>query len=119
MFLEAAPRPSPTTNPQLRVRKMKSSKTTAQQSLESIPNVGQAIAAKLKQLGYTAPQDLAGQDPYEMYHTLCEQETKRFDPCLLDVFIAAVSFSEGKPAKPWWKFTAQRKAELKRRARSE
>ena len=80
--------------------------------LESIPNVGPAIAAKLRLLGFRSPADLAGQDPYAMYHSLCELTGKRQDHCLLDVFISAVSFSNGNPPKPWWEFTSQRKAEL-------
>jgi hypothetical protein len=95
---------------------MKTSKLIDVATLESIPNVGPAIAAKLRLLGFTSASELAGQDPYEMYHNLCERTGKRYDPCLLDVFIAAVSFADGEPPKPWWEFTNQRKAELERRA---
>ncbi|MGD0384129.1 MAG: helix-hairpin-helix domain-containing protein [Thermoguttaceae bacterium] len=31
----------------------------------------------------------------------------------MDVFISAVQFMDGGPAKPWWEFTAQRKRRLK------
>jgi hypothetical protein len=37
---------------------------------------------------------------------------KRQDPCVLDVFIATVRFIEGAPARPWWHYTAERKATL-------
>ncbi len=80
--------------------------------LESIPNVGPAIAAKLRLLGYKSPTDLKGADPYAMYQKLLELTGKRHDPCLLDVFISAVSFCNGNPPKPWWKFTPERKAKL-------
>ena len=89
------------------------------EELESIPNVGPAIAAKLRLLGFASPAELAGQDPYEMYGDLCEQTGTRYDPCLLDVFISAVSFANGEPPKPWWKFTARRKAELAKRKESD
>jgi hypothetical protein len=82
--------------------------------LESIPNIGPAIASKLRLLGYKEPSELAGQDPYEMYRKLCELTGNRHDPCLLDVFISAVSFCNGNPAKPWWKFTAERKAKIEK-----
>lgn len=95
---------------------MKTSKLADAVTLESIPNIGPAIAAKLRLLGFESPSELAGRDPYEMYDNLCEQTGKRYDLCLLDVFISAVSFMDGEPPKPWWKFTAQRKAELERRA---
>jgi hypothetical protein len=98
---------------------MKASKLTDNANLESIPNVGPMIAAKLRILGFMSPCELAGQDPYEMYRNLCEKMGKRFDPCLLDVFISAVSFVNGAPPKPWWKFTDQRKAELRRQANHE
>jgi len=94
---------------------MKTSEIGGVTTLESIPNVGPAIAAKLRLLGFASPSELAGQDPYEMYRSLCEQTGKRYDLCLLDVFISAVSFADGEPPKPWWKFTKQRKAELERR----
>ena len=40
----------------------------------------------------------------------------RHDPCLLDVFIAAVRFMDGGPKKPWWKFTAGRQRALAARS---
>ena len=83
-------------------------------NLESLPNVGTAIAAKLRLLGYKAPSDLTGEDPYAMYIKLCKLTGKQQDPCLLDVFISAVSFCNGNPPKPWWKFTEERKSKLKK-----
>ena len=83
-------------------------------NLESIPNVGKAIAAKLRILSYKKPSDLTGADPYAMYKELCELTAKRQDLCLLDVFISAVSFCNGNPPKPWWKFTEERKSKLKK-----
>jgi hypothetical protein len=82
--------------------------------LESIPNVGPAVAAKLSLLGYKVPGDLKGADPYAMYKKLLKETGKHHDPCLLDVFISAVSFCSGNPPKPWWEFTAERKAKLRK-----
>lgn len=82
--------------------------------LESIPNVGPAIASKLRLLGYKEPSDLTGADPYDMYKKLYQLTGNLHDPCLLDVFISAVSFCNGNPAKPWWEFTAERKAKLEK-----
>jgi hypothetical protein len=31
-------------------------------------------------------------------------------PCLLDTFVAAVSYADGGPARPWWEFSRERKA---------
>ncbi len=95
---------------------MKTSQLGDPAKLESIPNVGPVIAAKLRLLGFASPSELAGRDPYEMFQDLGERTGERYDPCLLDVFISAVSFADGEPPRPWWKFTKQRKAELARRA---
>jgi hypothetical protein len=84
--------------------------------LEDIPNIGSAIAADLRQLGITLPVELPGRDPYAMYEDLCQITGQRHDPCLLDTFIAAVRFMEGAPKKPWWKYTAERKRVMARRA---
>jgi hypothetical protein len=80
--------------------------------LEDIPNIGRKIGGNLRQLGFEAPAQLQGQDPYAMYDRLCALTGTRQDPCLLDTFIAAVRFMDGGPAVPWWAFTAERKREL-------
>jgi len=85
--------------------------------LEDIPNVGPSIAADFRLLGIATPAGLCGQDPYALYDRLCAKTGERQDPCVIDVFIAAVRFMEGKPARPWWAYTAQRKRELAKRAK--
>lgn len=80
--------------------------------LEDIPNIGPAMAGDLRRLKIKAPADLAGRDPYKMYDDLCRLVGQRLDPCVLDVFIAAVRYMEGAPKKPWWKYTAERKKAL-------
>jgi hypothetical protein len=77
--------------------------------LREIPNVGPAMAADLLKLGVRCLEDAAGRDPDEMYHELCALDARRHDPCVRDVFAAVVSFAEGGPARPWWKFTPERK----------
>lgn len=102
-------------------RRAKKTTTTNRElaRLEDIPNVGNAVAADLRQLGITEPADLLGHDPYTMYDELCRLTGQRHDPCLLDTFIAAVRFMEGEPKKPWWKYTAERKKVLAARAAAE
>ena len=70
------------------------------------------IAADLRLLGVTSPQDLLGKDPYKMYDDLCDITEVRQDPCVIDVFIAAVRFMTGEVTKPWWKYTQERKRTL-------
>jgi hypothetical protein len=81
-------------------------------TLEDLPNVGRAMAADFHRLGIRAPQDLHGCDPYALYDRLNRATGTRHDPCVLDTFISAVRYVEGAPARPWWKYTAERKRAL-------
>ncbi len=78
--------------------------------LEDLPNVGPATAEDLRRLGIQRPAQLAGRDPYAMYETLCRRTGQRHDPCVIDVFVSIVRFVDGGPARPWWAYTAERKA---------
>ena len=79
------------------------------ENLNNIPNVGHATIKYLNILGINRPSELIGQNPYSMFRELCKITKKRFDPCLADVFISAVKYMEGKPAKKWWYYTEERK----------
>ena len=79
--------------------------------LEQLPNIGPSIAADLRLIGVTQPQALASEDAFHLYQTLCRVTGKRHDPCVLDTFMAACDFMRGAAAKPWWAYTAQRKAQ--------
>lgn len=85
--------------------------------LEQIRNVGPSLAADLRQVSVRFPADLPGKDPYALYDALCEATGEGQDPCVLDVFIAAVRFMEGAPACPWWFYTKERKRVLRAKAR--
>ena len=80
--------------------------------LRQIPNIGPAMVADFQLLGIDQPAQLVGCDPYQLYRQLCTITGVRQDPCVIDVFIAAVRFMEGAPATPWWHYTAERKARL-------
>jgi hypothetical protein len=88
-------------------------------NLEMIPNVGPSIAANLRLIGIRSPHELLGKDPYTMYDDLCSTTGVRQDPCVIDVFIAAVRFMGGEPAKPWWKYTPERKRTLAGRSKGQ
>lgn len=77
--------------------------------LSQIPNVGPATIRYLEMLGIHKPSDLIGRDPYSMFEELCALAGRRVDPCLADVFIAAVRFMEGGAPRKWWDFTHERK----------
>ena len=100
-------------------RRSKSSKSSDYrlvERLEGIPNIGPSLAEDLRLLGIEHPHDLPGNDPYAMYDRLCRATGARQDPCVLDTFIAAVRFMEGAPPRPWWHYTAERKAEMDSRS---
>ena len=77
--------------------------------LEVLPNVGPSLAADLRRVGVSRPQDLRGRKPIALYQALCEVSGGRQDPCVLDVFTSAVRYVEGAKARPWWHYTAERK----------
>jgi len=80
--------------------------------LEQVPNIGPSIAADLRRIGVRTPGDLRGKDPLLLYRKSNKAAGRRQDPCLLDVFMAAVDFMDGKGSAPWHAFTAKRKALL-------
>lgn len=80
--------------------------------LTDIPNVGPATAADLCRIGIATPADVRSMQPRAAYEKLCRVTGQRHDPCVLDVFMAAHHFMNGGAARPWWAFTAQRKALL-------
>jgi len=68
--------------------------------LTSIPNVGPAVAQKLRRIGILSAADLNGRDPEQLFEQLCALDGQRHDPCLLDTFAAAVTYADGGPARP-------------------
>jgi hypothetical protein len=84
--------------------------------LEEIANIGPSIAGDLRLIGIAGPRNLVGQDPYVLYDKLCLARGVRQDPCVLDVFISAVRYMEGAPARPWYRYTAERKRTLATRS---
>jgi len=80
--------------------------------LEALPNIGKAMAADLRRIGIDHPKKLVGKDPFDMYRQLCEKTGTRHDPCVIDVFMAAVDFMEGGEPRPWGEFTEARKKRM-------
>jgi hypothetical protein len=76
---------------------------------EDIPNVGVRMTDDFRLLGLKHPVDLKKQQALSMYQTLCRRTGVRQDPCVLDVFMAAIDFMNGAKPKPWWRYTAVRK----------
>lgn len=77
--------------------------------LTDLPNVGPKIASTLFGMGIERPADLVGRDGFELYRTLCETSGRRYDPCVLDVFLSITRFMGGDEPRSWWSYTAERK----------
>ena len=84
----------------------------SEQELQTLPNIGPAVAAMLVRLGVQQPADLRGQTADALYERLCEVDGRRHDPCLLDTLVAAVDYVHGAPARPWWYYSRIRKAQV-------
>jgi hypothetical protein len=78
--------------------------------LTTIPNVGPAVARRLERLGISCLDDLRGQDAHDLFDRCCALEGRQEDPCLLDTFTAVVEHANGRPARPWWEYSRERKA---------
>lgn len=70
------------------------------------------MAGTLRLVNIQHPKDLIGKDAYQLYEELCRVTEKKHDPCVIDVFLSVVVFMNGSDAKPWWKYTPERKAHL-------
>jgi len=108
----APPRPGPARAPRppKAPRPLKARAADECELLEQLPNIGPSIAGDLRQLGIQHPRELAERDALALYRALCEATGKRQDPCVLDTFMAAVDFMRGAEPRPWWTYTAERKA---------
>jgi hypothetical protein len=77
-------------------------------------SVGPKIAGDFEMLGIGSVPHLARQDPARMYEKLCSLTGQRQDPCVLDVFRAAVAQASDPrlPAEQcqWWYWSRRRKA---------
>jgi hypothetical protein len=77
--------------------------------LEDIPNIGPALAKRLRAIGIYSPEQLKGKDGIKLYLKLNKVSGIRHDPCVADAFMAAVDFMKTGKGKPWWEFTSKRK----------
>jgi hypothetical protein len=83
--------------------------------LQDLRSVGPATVTHFAILGIRSVRQLAGHEPVELFRDLCQRMNTRLDPCVLDVFAAAVAQARD-PELPhemrdWWYWSRQRKAQ--------
>ncbi len=81
--------------------------------LEDLPNIGKAIGKDLRLIGIDNPQELIGENAFQLYNLLCNKKDQRIDHCVIDVFMSVIHYMEGGRSQPWWAFTEKRKQILK------
>jgi hypothetical protein len=82
--------------------------------LGDLISVGPAMLRDFEMLGIRNVRQLARAHPRKMYDRLCRLTGQRQDPCVLDVFCAAVAQARN-PRLPaaqcqWWYWSRKRKA---------
>ncbi len=77
--------------------------------LMSLANVGPATRRDFAALGIESVAQLAACDPDDLYLRLNAASGCRHDPCVWDVFAAAVHQARTGEATAWWSWTPRRK----------
>ena len=78
--------------------------------LSDLKNVGKETLKDLKLLNILTIDDLATQDPTNLFYELERRTQKRQDPCVWDVFAAIIHEASTGEATNWWKWTNHRKS---------
>lgn len=81
--------------------------------LASLRNIGTAALADFAVLGIQTVPQLARQEADTLYLTLCQKTRQRHDPCVHDVFAAAIHQARTGEVLDWWHFTPERKIRQK------
>lgn len=77
------------------MKKADQSKKAVLRNLQTLNNVGPAIAEKLYKIGIHSPEEVRKADPEELYQKLQEKLGCHVDKCVLYVFRGA------KTGRPW------------------
>jgi hypothetical protein len=83
--------------------------------LQDLVSIGPAMLRDFEMLGVHSVAQLARRNPKRLYERLCHMTGKRQDPCVLDVFSAAVAQARN-PLLPaercqWWYWSRERKGQ--------
>jgi hypothetical protein len=80
--------------------------------LSDLRNVGKATLGDFAVLGIMSVEQLSACDPDTLYREIQIRTAQRHDPCVWDVFAAAIHQARTGEAKNWWAFTPVRKARV-------
>ena len=82
--------------------------------LADLISIGPAMLRDFELLGIRSVGQLAQQEPRRMYEKLSQKTGQRQDPCVLDVFCAAVAQARNPRLSAekcqWWYWSRKRKA---------
>lgn len=81
--------------------------------LADLRNVGKAALKDFEVLGIASVGQLAEEEPRDLYEKLCALTNARHDPCVEDVFGAAIHQARTGEALDWWVFSRQRRQGVK------
>lgn len=84
-------------------------KYKSRHELLNLMNVGQATYEDFKILGINSIKELACADPDELYIRLQKTTARKHDPCVWDVFAAAIHEARTGTKQQWWLWTPIRK----------
>ena len=87
--------------------------------LEDLPNIGKSISEDLRSIGIEQPDQLKTRSPLEVFYELANVMGHRHEPCVLDALISVKRFLNGEPAKPWWRYTGERRKLLANHVKEE
>lgn len=90
--------------------------SSSERRLQDLISVGPAILRDFELLGVRTVPQLARAGPRQMYRRLCRLTSQVQDPCVQDVFSAAVAQARN-PSLPaekcvWWYWSRKRKQKL-------
>lgn len=78
-------------------------------ALTALPNIGEAISAKLNRIGIQTKDDFLSRDPYDLYSELLEKVDPTLCRCLLASLVGAHK------GKTWHTITKQTAKEYQKR----
>jgi nucleotidyltransferase/DNA polymerase involved in DNA repair len=85
-------------------------KSSIKSELLSLMNIGPAMQKDFTVLGITTIAQLAQANADELYERLQKITKQKHDPCVWDVFAAAIHEAKTGKKTPWWHWTPLRKA---------